>query len=227
MRLLVVTPEYPPHAAGGILKYYELMTAAWSAAGAHVSVLMSSPFCSFDSYEHGGIKVYSTSLERINWHAAHLTHLAAAPSYRQWIAAGLAARDWVQSTLNTFDVIETTDFGLLFAPLVNVRDRPPLVVKLHGSIGQMSEHEPSAPAKELDVALARLTEAAVLPSVNALHACSHANAAEWQLRLGRDVVFVPVPLPLPSTTLAAPEAHFAGVVVGRGHRFWTAWPIYV
>lgn len=215
MRLLVITPEYAPHSAGGIFKYYDLMTSAWTAAGAQVSVLVCTPYSSFDDYERDGIRVRFVPLDQIDRHAARLTHLAAAPTYRRWIAAGVAASDWLRSRADAFDVVETTDFGLLFAPLVSVPNRPPLVVKLHGSLGQISEHEPPAPAMELDVALARLTEAAVLPSADALHALSPVNAAEWESRLGRGVAFVPPAFPLPPQQSVGGAGEFAGVVAGR------------
>jgi len=215
VRLLAITPEYPPHAAGGILKYYQLMASAWTAAGAEVSVLVSTPYSSFDDYDHQGIKVRFVPVEHVDRQADRLTHLAAAPTYRRWIAAALAATDWVRSRADAFDIIETTDFGLLFAPLVSLRDRPPVVVKLHGSLGQISRNEPSTPTTELDFALARMTEAAVLPCADALHAYSPANAAEWGSRLARSVRFVPAPLPLPAEKAVLPNREFAGVVVGR------------
>src|SRR5439155_12552728 len=85
MRVLLVTPEYPPHIGGGILKYYALLTAAWAAAGAEVTVLVSTPFSSFEDYEHHGAAVRFVSLDAVNRHADHLTHLAAAPMFRRCI----------------------------------------------------------------------------------------------------------------------------------------------
>jgi hypothetical protein len=165
MRLLVVTPEYPPHSGGGILKYYALMTAAWQAAGARVSVLVTSPYFEVDDHTlRDGIAVYGIRAAEIERYASRLTHLATAPIFRRWIAAGLAATDWIRDRRDDFDVIETTDFGLLFAPIVSMTDRPPLMVKLHGSLGQISRHEPLTSSTELDYALARLTESTLLPS---------------------------------------------------------------
>lgn len=215
MRILVVSPEYPPHSGGGILKYYELMAAAWAAAGSSVCVLVATPYSSFADYERNGVRVRFVPLEHVNRHADRLSHLASAPTYRRWIAAGLAASDWVRSNGDAFDVIETTDFGLLFAPLLCVRDRPPLVVKFHGSLGQISKNEPTTAATDLDFALARLTESAVLPHVDGLQAYSPANANEWQGRLKRSVTLVPAPLPLPQLLQARPSPDFDGLVAGR------------
>jgi len=60
-------------------------------AGSEVSVLVSSPYSSFEDYDDNGVKVRFIPLQDIAWHDAHLSHLAAAPLYRRWIAAGLAA----------------------------------------------------------------------------------------------------------------------------------------
>src|SRR5689334_11428042 len=97
MRVLLVTPEFPPHAGGGILKYYALLAEAWSAAGARVSVIVATPYSAFDDYVTSGIPVHFVPLAAVDRHADHLTHLAAAPTYRRWIAAGLAAADWVRA----------------------------------------------------------------------------------------------------------------------------------
>jgi len=214
MRLLVVTPEFPPHAGGGIQKYYALMTAAWCAAGADVCVLVASPYSQFDGYDAGGLRVRFVPLDDVNRHVERLPHLAAAPLFRRWIAAGRAAADWVNRRGDHFDAIETTDFGLLFAPVLALDNRPPTVVKMHGSLGQISEHEPPAPTTELDFALARMVEAVVLGSAEELQACSPSCAAEWMERLRHPVRSIPPPLPLPDAPPRG-ETAFAGVAVGR------------
>jgi glycosyltransferase involved in cell wall biosynthesis len=208
MRILIVTPEFPPHAGGGISKYYALFADALAACGASVSVLVATPFSAFDDYTTaGGVDVRFVPLAAVEQHSARLSHLSAAPDVRRWIAAGLAAADVVRSAGSRFDVVETTDFGLLFAPLVTLQERPPILVKMHGSIGQISEHEPVAPAAALDASLARLIEATLLPSADALHAYSPMNGAEWAARLRMHVDVVPAPM----RAAAAPaETHGTG-----------------
>jgi len=218
MRLLVVTPEYPPHSGGGILKYYALMTAAWQAAGARVSVLVTSPYFEVDDHTlRDGIAVYGVRAAAIERYASRLTHLATAPIFRRWIAAGLAATDWIRDRRDDFDVMETTDFGLLFAPIVSMTDRPPLMVKLHGSLGQISRHEPLTSSTELDYALARLTESTLLPSAEELQALSPSNALEWSARLGREVEAIPPPLPVfkAGTLVKSADTRYSAIVAGR------------
>lgn len=214
MRLLVVTPEYPPHHGGGILKYYALMTAAWKAAGVDVTVLVATPFSAFDDYVHDGVPVRVVPLEQIDRHSSRMSHLAPVPLFRRYASAGAAAADWIRTHGDAFDIVETTDFGLVFAPIVAAADRPPVVVKLHGSLGQISQHEPPASASELDYALARMTESVLLPHADGLQAYSPSNAREWSMRLGVPVEFVAAPHLLPPLRPRT-EGSFAGIVAGR------------
>ena len=43
VRVLIVTPEYPPHAGGGILKYYRALAPALARQGCQVTVLVAAP----------------------------------------------------------------------------------------------------------------------------------------------------------------------------------------
>src|SRR6476661_7367493 len=138
MRLLIVTPEFPPHAGGGIGRYYELLSAALAAGGVEVTVIVASPFSAHDDYTTPlGVKVRFVRLDRVEAVAERLSHLAATPMLRRWMAAGRAAAEFVREGDNEFDAIETADFGLLFAPILALTDRPPVNITLHGSIGQI------------------------------------------------------------------------------------------
>jgi glycosyltransferase involved in cell wall biosynthesis len=218
MRVLFVIPEYPPHTGGGLLKFYRLTAQALAESGAAVTVLVATPYSEFADYEHDGVSVRFLGLDRVHAQAAGLTHLASAPTFRNWIAAGNAAAQWIE-TRPDFDVIETTDFGLLFAPLVSMGERPPIVVQLHGSLGQIWEREPPVAHQALDRALSKLVEASLLPNAEALQAISPANALEWSDRLGRSVDFLEPTLPLPALQQiphGAFQADEAGaLVVGR------------
>jgi len=132
---------------------------------------------------------------------------------RRWMAAGRAAAEFVREGDNEFDAIETADFGLLFAPILALTDRPPVNITLHGSIGQIAEHEPVEPGMELDRALTSLAEAVMLPAADRLQALSPSNAREWSERLGRDVAVMAPPFVSPAAT---PQAtRFSGLVAGR------------
>jgi glycosyltransferase involved in cell wall biosynthesis len=215
MRVLVVTPEFPPHTGGGILKYYDLLVPHLVRAGADVTVLVATPFSAFDDYvTPDGVSVRFVPLPEVERHAGRLAHLEAASVYRRYVAAGLAAADIVSSLADRLDLVATTDFGLLFAPLLTLDSRPPVVVSMHGSLGQIAEHEPIEPKASLDCSLAQLTEAILLPSADSLVAYSPANAEEWRMRLGRQVALLPVPLDLPQPH-DGDAAGFPGLVAAR------------
>jgi glycosyltransferase involved in cell wall biosynthesis len=215
MRIQIVTPEFPPHAGGGILKYYDLLASSLVAAGARVSVLVASPFSEFADYRtRDGVDVQFVTLQEVDEQLAVLPHLAAAPAVRRYLAAGLAAAHRIARRVDAIDAIETTDFGLVFAPLVSMADRPPVVVKMHGSLGQISEHEPVEPKGALDAALARMIEAALLPHADALVAYSPANAAEWEARLSTRVSFMPAPLRVTEQRQPEPTV-YSGLVAAR------------
>lgn len=215
MRLLVITPEFPPHSGGGICRYYELLCDALAQAGAAVHVVVSTPLSEYPDYETpSGVKVSFIPLHQVEAQADRLTKFGAAPMFRRWIAAGLAAANRVREIGSGFDVIETADFGLLFAPISALPDRPPVSVTLHGSIGQIAEHEPLVPGLALDVDLSRLTEAVMLPAAGRLRALSPLNAQEWTERLDMHVHVSPPPFRLPEPAVPA-RADFTGMVAAR------------
>jgi glycosyltransferase involved in cell wall biosynthesis len=215
MRLLILTPEFPPHTGGGILKYYSLLADSLRELGTEVTVLVSSPFSSFDDYTtRTGIDVRFVPSADVAREAARLTHLAAAPMFRRFVAAALAGGRHAALNADRYDAIETTDFGLLFAPLLVASDRPNVLVTMHGSLGQISAREPIGRGGELTGTLSRVTESVLLPYADRLRAYSPSNASEWHQRLGADVRFVPPPLRLPS--LVEPAAsQFSGLVAAR------------
>ncbi len=215
MRIAIVTPEFPPHAGGGILKYYDVLADALVAAGASVTVLVATPFSAHQDYTtSSGVEVRFVPLADVERHAARLTHLAAAPMFRRWIGASLAAAEAAQPLLEGVDAIEAADFGLGFAALLGLAERPPMLIRMHGSLGQLTEHEPVSAREELDAVLSRTSEATLLPAAERLVAYSPANAAEWAARLGLGVGFIPPPLSLPMP-LKPESADYTGLVVAR------------
>lgn len=187
MRLLLATAEYTPHAAGGIARYYETLTAALARNGWDVTVVVASPFSDgFDSYEHDGVHVHSVSTSDVNRRSADMPQLSAVPVFRRAIAAARAAHE-LAGTLGPFDVIETTDFALQFVPFVLDESSARVVVQCHGSMGQVADHEPRRADVELDQALARLTESTLLALADDVQTYAAPNAREWSDRLGRHV----------------------------------------
>lgn len=211
MRLLIVTPEYPPHQGGGIAKYYGTLAPALVRAGATVTVVVASPFSdAFPDYEHDGVRVHAVSRSDIDRRSDDMPHLSATPRFRRSLAAARAARDRA-AAIGAFDCVEATDFALQFVPFL-LDDGPPVVVQCHGSTGQISLREPRRAEYELDHALTRMTEAMLLPAAEDVQTYSAANATEWAGRLARPVRVIPPPLAPEDADWTPGEA---GLVIGR------------
>jgi glycosyltransferase involved in cell wall biosynthesis len=212
VRLLFVIPEYPPHTGGGLLRYYRALAPALAAAGVEVTVLVAAPFSAdFEGYSSDGVTVRCLPGPAVADASRSLPQFSAAATFRGWLAASVAARRWAESG-RSVDVVETTDFGLGFASFLVQGCDVPVIVRLHGSLGQIADHEPVQPAADLDTALVRLTEGSLLSRAAELQTYSSANAADWRRQLSRDVQVIPAPVqPGP----VAEHTGDYGLVVGR------------
>ncbi len=213
MRLLIATPEYPPHEAGGIARFYATLAPALVRAGCDVTVVVASPYSdAFPSYEHDGVRVHFVPAAAIDRCSMDMPHLSAAPLFRRLVAAARAGHA-AAAGLGPFDVIEATDFALPFVPFLLDGAPTPVAVQCHGSIGQIAAHEPRRADVELDHALAKLTEATLLPLADAIQTPGSPNAAEWTARLGRAVRVLAPPLKVESADVW--DAGTDGLVLGR------------
>jgi glycosyltransferase involved in cell wall biosynthesis len=215
VRILIATPEFPPHAGGGITRFYATLAPALAAQGCTVQVIVAAPFSDdFDGYQRDGVTVHCVPQARMRARARALAQFSAASTYRRWLGAAWAAAD-LAVELGPFDAVEVTDFGLTFVPFV-LEPVAPTLVQCHGSLGQISEHEPRAAELDLDFALSRVTEATLLPLADGLQTYGSPNAAEWSARLGRSVDVVPPPL----DAEAAPNGRGSGALVVARVQAW-------
>jgi glycosyltransferase involved in cell wall biosynthesis len=117
-----------------------------------------------------------------------------------------------------FDVVETTDFGLTFAPWLASSNGPPVIVQLHGSSGQVDFHDPIAEQHLSGLAL-RLLEAALLGRADELQSCGASNALEWSERLCRPVEHIWPAWDSKAIISATPSSEFelarCGLAIGR------------
>jgi hypothetical protein len=119
---------------------------------------------------------------------------------------------WEQANFGEgFDIIEATDWGLLFVPAA-VQAARPLVVQCHGSIGQIAEHDPLA-GEETQGALVQLIERGILASVN-VQTYSGANARFWGKETGRGVQMIR-PAWEQTKISTPPSLSNCGLVIGR------------
>ena len=213
MRVLLVTPEYPPHTAGGILRYYRVLAPALARQGCEVTVLVCAPSSpDFADYDEAGVRVICVRRADAEARADELAQFSAAPEFRRWLGGALVAGEMARA-LGKWDVIEAVDFGLTFVPFMHDDFGAPVVVQMHGSLAQIADHEPVRPDHLLDDALARLAEVTLLPGAAELQTCATGNAREWEQRIGRAIrVMAPPMEPVPAGSSSS-----AGdmLVVGR------------
>jgi len=137
MRVLFVLPEFPPQYGGGIATYYGALVPALAAEGHEVDVLVGSAFTKdHESWESEGVHVEYLDTDRRREAFGAFTAYEAVPPLRRTLAAGWALFEQAGEEGSSYDVVETTDFGLLFLPWVS-RDTPPVLVQLHARHGQV------------------------------------------------------------------------------------------
>jgi len=213
MRILIVTPEYPPDYAGGIGSYYAALVPALEAVGCEVTVLHGSAFRQAqdppDIADSRRILLERSYLDK--W-IGQFSHLAMFPMLSRHLAAAFALHEQAQSH-GTFDVVEATDWGFGFLPWV-VDDRVRLLIQLHGSCGQISAKEPAVghEAEGMVEALIEQTSFAMAPCVS-----SHGptTADYWQRRLGRRVDYLAPPVQAMRNQAAQPSSESYWLTLGR------------
>ena len=101
-----------------------------------------------------------------------------------WAAWAQAQEDF------DYDVVEVTDWALLFLPWVTAEKRVPVVVSMHGSCGQVDWFGKGEP-RSLDGDWVRIVEAKALRKADVVHANSRANSEFWQEKTGREIRVIP------------------------------------
>jgi len=211
MKLLYVLPEYLPQTGGGLITFYRWLLPELVRGGHQVTVLVGSGVSGGDfEGEIEGVTVRYLSLDRFAALRSGFTAFEALPELRRHLAAARALWELAGGGAG-FDLVETTDWGLLALPWLGATDRPPLVAQLHGSIGQIDLHDPQR-GQGLQGCIARLLESSALPCADELQTYSEANSAYWQAACGRAARVIHPALALGA---AGSGERSGGVVVGR------------
>ncbi|MEB3214305.1 MAG: glycosyltransferase, partial [Leptolyngbyaceae bacterium] len=113
-----------------------------------------------------------------------------------------------------FDLVECTDWGLFFVPWLLDPSSPPLVVRFHGSDGQIAYHDPDS-CSPLFASLCQLIESALLPRAALRVTYSQSNQRAWSSQLLRNVEFCPPSLCLDAIHDSSIPSNTRGLVVGR------------
>jgi glycosyltransferase involved in cell wall biosynthesis len=213
MKLLFVVPEYSPDSGGGIATFYRALLPEFAAQGHQVHVVVGSAFSSKQSgYESEGVTVEFVDHLLVSENLCRFNRYSATPELQRHLSAAWTA--WEQVNRGEgYDVIETTDWGLLFIPWVVSSASPPTIVQLHGSIGQIDFHDPQLDG-QLPASLIRLWEVSLCSLADELQANSKFNAEMWTELTGRVVTYIP-PAVTPSSKIEILAKSDHGLVVGR------------
>ena len=198
MRLLILTPEFG-EARGGIATFYRHLVPRLTGLGVEVRVIEGSAAHAGDAASRviDGARVETLELDRLTRWNDRFGSLAAAPGLRRHLAATWGM--WEQAGEGaSADVVEAADWGLAYVAPAIAANRP-LVVQGHGSVGQISVHDPLS-GEEIQNALCRLIERAILARVQSVQTSSHLNADFWAAETGRPVTMIRPAVPMPALT---------------------------
>jgi glycosyltransferase involved in cell wall biosynthesis len=214
LNLLYILPELPPEFGGGIATVYGQLLPALVEHGHAVTVLLADPaHCDEPSYTWKGVRVESL---HGCYHQQALQEMAVWKNHaflHNFLPAAWAA--WLQAAqFEKPDLVEVTDWGLLFVPWLIQQRRHPVVVSMHGSCGQVDWHG-NPLGRKGEGHLVRLLEAAILPLADAVIANSNLNAEFWWQQCGiRAKVIAPI-ASVPAIDIPVDILSQRGVVVGR------------
>ena len=215
MKLLFVLPEYLPQTGGGIITHYAALLPALVAAGHEVRVLQGSAMVSTPGggvATIDGIETETLDAHLVGKYLPAFARYQVAPKLQRTLAAAWAL--WEQARRHAdVDVVEATDWGLLFVPWV-LRPGPPVAVGLHGSMGQIARHDP-LDGEQLADTLIQLIEVLGLSAAAGVQSSSSANVRAWEELLGRPVRLVRPVFPRQAPSPQGGQRTERGLVVGR------------
>jgi glycosyltransferase involved in cell wall biosynthesis len=215
VKFLFILSEYLPESGGGIISYYGSILPGLVEAGHEIHVLVArADRMDLDDCEIGGVRVsYLKSDFLRNAISGFGRYKIGYPTFWAFLPIAWATCEQTRRG-EGFDLVETTDFSLLFAPWVVAADAPPVNVSLHGSCGQLEWHDhPSR--RTMDADLLGLAERAALSSAQAVQTNSDANAGFWRDLTHRDIRVLLPAFPVSDQAVVRSKPHTDGVVIGR------------
>lgn len=218
MKLLFILPEFYPQEAGGIIRFYKELLPALSAKGCSVKVLVGSAYTRQDYHtDWKGIEVSYLSPSLFDKYADQFSRYEMLPLVRKSLASAWAMYEQANKG-EGYDLVECTDFGLGFIPWVTEQNKP-VLVRMHGSTGQINYHDP-IPSENLEADFIRQLELTLLPYASAIETHSKVNAVFWSRLLKRDVGLVyPVMETAAEPPLLLPE-RLPGALVAARLQYW-------
>jgi glycosyltransferase involved in cell wall biosynthesis len=217
MKFLFVGSEYLPDSGGGIITYYRELLPHLVEAGHTVDVLVARPDrLDIPDRQMGGVRIRYLTRDSVRHFDKKFERFATEfQTLHTFLPLAWAAYE-ASGKGERYDLVETTDWQLLFLPWVISRVAPPVAVALHGSCGQVDWFEKSA-VNRMNGDMVRLVEQAAIKVAAGAYAYSETNARFWGRQSGRTIPVLP-PIfrqatPSPASPRQQPEN--TGVVVGR------------
>ena len=219
MKILFVLPEYLPRVGGGIITNFSSLLPWLARAGHEVRVIYGSSFVNTPGGAKStinGVEVEVLDSDLFAKFIPRFGRYETAPKLQRHLAAAWAL--WEQAQRNpTPDIVQVTDWGLLFLPWA-LREGPPVVASLHGSIGQIAQLDPLEGDRVAD-AIIQLVEVLGLSAINSVITHSTNNVRFWTQKLARKVDLIR-PVFVPGNVPHEPgERTERGLVVGRVQRW--------
>ena len=191
MKLLFVLPEYLREPVGGIRTFYVNLLPALARAGCGVKVLLARrEFAGGNDFvDESGVEVEYVRADLLEKHDRVYQESQFAGNWLmgQFVPVANAAFEQANGG-DGFDLVEVTDWPLLFLPwIAQPKPKVPFTISLHSSVGQMIEYEAKRDSSRMDFALVRMFEALGFGAVPLLHANSNLNARYWEKITNRKV----------------------------------------
>jgi glycosyltransferase involved in cell wall biosynthesis len=219
MKLLFIVPEYLELGGEGIASFYGAILPRFVSRGHEVSVICGSGLSSTprqQAFQKGGVSIETLGTDRLNAWLPRFQCLAAFPAVQRHLAAAWAM--WETAGAGPkFDVVEATDWGLLYLPWLLHADIP-VLVQMHGSIGQIACHDPFVGEEVMGI-LVQLLENESLRHAAIIQTYSPANVAFWSARLRRPVQMIYPALASKHPLTGIDRIAGQGIVVGRIQRW--------
>ena len=215
MKLLFVVPEYGSDVGGGIATFYHHLIPGLVKAGCKVDICVSDSDRGKQDTDPGNCEIFSAAGASLGQATKRLSHLAAVPEVQRALATAFATWDACNRGAG-YDIVEVTDWRMLYAPWLSAPHEAKVNVQLHGSNGQVDFYDPFNGA-EFAGLMCRVLESALLARADELQTTGPKNAESWASLLCRPVyhIWPAWPEKQPTARQSATQVRSYGVVVGR------------
>lgn len=187
MRILFVISEW---SGGGIATYYRNLIPVLQAQGIDTNVAVAQ-VASPNDIKAENFPVFFLDSNLKKEVASRFNHLLLHPLLRESLTIAYTLYEQMHKG-EGFNLIEITDYPLLFAPWLLEGTSAQVLVQLHGSLGQIELQERRF-GQYAQTAVLQHFEESLLRSVDHLASPSQQNSTYWRQRTGR-IVSTLIPL---------------------------------